>query len=189
MPGGRNFTLTGSLGQVMQESARAAFSYVRSISDRLGVKKDFWARHDIHVHIPAGAQPKDGPSAGVTMAVALASLATGKAVRSDVGMTGELSLRGKVLPIGGLKEKVLAAHRAGLTTVIIPRRNEVDLEDVPDDIRQEMKFVVADTVDDVLNASLMPTPARKASTKARSRDGKPHTRQARRTHPPKSLRS
>ncbi len=180
MPGGHNFTLTGSLGQVMQESARAALSYIRSISDRLGIKKDFWARHDIHVHIPAGAQPKDGPSAGVTMAVALASLATGKSVRSDVGMTGELSLRGKVLAIGGLKEKVLAAHRAGLTTVIVPRRNEVDLEDVPDDIRQEMKFVLADTVDDVLNASLLPAPTRKASASERSGNGRPRTRPARR---------
>jgi ATP-dependent Lon protease len=196
MPGGHNFTLTGSLGQVMQESARAALSYVRSISDRLGVKKDFWARHDIHVHIPAGAQPKDGPSAGVTMAVALASLATGKSVRSDVGMTGELSLRGKVLAIGGLKEKVLAAHRAGLSTVIVPRRNEVDLEDVPDEIRQEMKFVLADTVDDVLNSSLLPTSTRKATAGERSGNGRPRTRPSRRrpaegtrTSPRKSSKS
>jgi ATP-dependent Lon protease len=188
--------LTGSLGQVMQESARAALSYVRSISDRLGVKKDFWARHDIHVHIPAGAQPKDGPSAGVTMAVALASLATGKSVRSDVGMTGELSLRGKVLAIGGLKEKVLAAHRAGLSTVIVPRRNEVDLEDVPDEIRQEMKFVLADTVDDVLNSSLLPASTRKATAGERSGNGRPRTRPSRRrpaegtrTSPRKSSKS
>jgi ATP-dependent Lon protease len=156
MPGGRQFMLTGSLGQVMQESAHAGLSYVRSISAQLGIPDKFWASHDIHVHIPSGAVPKDGPSAGVTMAVALASLATGRPVRHDVGMTGEITLRGKVLPIGGLKEKVLAAHRAGLHRVILPRRNEQDLEDVPAEVKDEMEFVLADTVADVLAASLEP---------------------------------
>jgi ATP-dependent Lon protease len=154
MPGARQFLLTGSLGQVMQESARAGLTFVRSISGQLGIAEKYWATHDIHLHIPAGAQPKDGPSAGVTMAVALASLATGRPVRHDVGMTGEITLRGKVLPIGGLKEKVLAAHRAGLRRVILPRRNEPDLEDVPAEIKDQMDFILADTVADVLDASL-----------------------------------
>jgi ATP-dependent Lon protease len=156
MPGGRDFLLTGSLGQVMQESARAALSYVRSVSDDLGLPADYWAKHDLHLHIPAGAQPKDGPSAGVTMAVAIASLATGRPVRSDVGMTGEITLRGKVLPIGGVKEKILAAHRAQLRQVILPRRNEADLDDVPEEVRAEMTFLFADTVAEVLKASLEP---------------------------------
>ena len=156
MPGGKEFLLTGSLGQVMQESARAALSYVRSVSDDLGLPPDYWVKHDLHLHIPAGAQPKDGPSAGVTMAVAIASLATGRPVRADVGMTGEITLRGKVLPIGGVKEKILAAHRAQLKQVILPRRNEADLEDVPEEVRAEMNFLFADTVADVLKASLEP---------------------------------
>jgi ATP-dependent Lon protease len=160
MPGGKDFQLTGSLGQVMQESARAAMSYVRSVSGTLGIEADFWKAHDIHLHIPAGAQPKDGPSAGVTMAVALASLATGRPVRSEVGMTGEITLRGKVLPIGGVKEKVLAAHRSELRKVILPRRNEVDLDDVPEEIRGQMQFILVDTVGEVLAASLEPAAAR-----------------------------
>jgi ATP-dependent Lon protease len=160
MPGGKDLQLTGSLGQVMQESARAAMSYVRSVSGTLGIEADFWKAHDIHLHIPAGAQPKDGPSAGVTMAVALASLATGRPVRSEVGMTGEITLRGKVLPIGGVKEKVLAAHRSELRKVILPRRNEVDLDDVPEEIRGQMQFILVDTVGEVLAASLEPAAAR-----------------------------
>ncbi len=164
MPGGKQFMLTGSLGQVMQESARAGLSYVRSISGELGIADKFWASHDIHVHLPSGAVPKDGPSAGVTMAVALASLATGRPVRHDVGMTGEITLRGKVLPIGGLKEKVLAAHRAGLHRVILPRRNEQDLEDVPVEVKEQMTFILADTVADVLKASLEPRRRKAART-------------------------
>jgi ATP-dependent Lon protease len=169
MPGGKDFLLTGSLGQVMQESARAAMSYVRSVSSSLDIDETYWKAHDIHLHIPAGAQPKDGPSAGVTMAVALASLATGRAVRSDVGMTGEITLRGKVLPIGGVKEKVLAAHRAELRRVILPRRNEADLDDVPEEIRTQMEFILVDMVGEVLQASLEPiAPAgRKRSTPRR----------------------
>jgi ATP-dependent Lon protease len=158
MPGGHEFLLTGSLGQVMQESARAALSYVRSASDHLKIAPKFWKEHDLHLHIPAGAQPKDGPSAGVTMAVALASLATGRPVRYNVGMTGEITLRGKVLPIGGVKEKVLAAHRAGLKQVILPRRNEPDLDDVPEEVRKAMSFTLADSVDDVLKAALQAAP-------------------------------
>jgi ATP-dependent Lon protease len=154
MPGGKGFQLTGQLGEVMQESARAALSYVRANADRLGLKPDYFAQRDIHLHVPAGATPKDGPSAGVTMATALASLVTGRPVRSDVGMTGEITLRGQVLPIGGLKEKVLAAHRAGLKTVIIPKRNENDLDDVPAEVRQQIHFVLADRMDDVLGAAL-----------------------------------
>ncbi len=159
MPGSRGFQLTGQLGDVMQESARAALSYVRSKSSDLRLPDDFFEKHDIHLHIPAGAQPKDGPSAGVTMATALVSLISGKPVRSDVGMTGEITLRGKVLPIGGVKEKVLAAHRAGLKTVILPRRNEKDVDDVPEDIRKEISFVFADRVDEVLANALTELPA------------------------------
>jgi len=161
MPGGKGFQLTGQLGEVMQESARAALSYIRANAKRLGIQEDFFAKHDIHVHVPAGATPKDGPSAGVTLATALASLISGRPVRSDVGMTGEITLRGQVLPIGGLKEKVLAAHRAGLKTVIIPKRNEKDLDDIPDEVRKSIHFVLADRVEDVLEAALEPSAAQK----------------------------
>jgi ATP-dependent Lon protease len=169
MPGSKNFQLTGSLGDVMQESARAALSYVRASSDRYKIEDEYWNKHDIHLHVPAGAQPKDGPSAGVTMAVALTSLATGRPVKPDVGMTGEVTLRGLVLPIGGVKEKVLAAHRAGLKSVILPKRNELDLDDVPEEVREEMDFVFANSVDDVIkNALVFKTakPAPKSSSKS-----------------------
>jgi ATP-dependent Lon protease len=161
MDGGKNFQLTGQLGEVMQESARAALSYVRSISDKLDIPEEYWNKHDIHLHVPAGAQPKDGPSAGVTMAVTLASMATGRPVRCEVAMTGEITLRGKVLPVGGIKEKVLAAHRYRLKEVILPRRNEADLEDVPEDVRNNMQFIFADTVEDVINAALKPVSRRR----------------------------
>lgn len=154
MDGGKEFLMTGSLGQVMQESARAALSHIRTVSDKLGIDPEYWAKHDLHLHVPAGAQPKDGPSAGVTMAAAIASLATGRIVRHDVGMTGEITLRGKVLPIGGVKEKVLAAHRFGLKKVILPSRNENDLEDVPEEIRKQMEFIPVDTVEELLDAAL-----------------------------------
>jgi ATP-dependent Lon protease len=163
MDGNKQFLLTGSLGQVMQESARAALSYVRSMSKDMSIPVEYWEKHDIHLHVPAGAQPKDGPSAGVTMAVALASLATGKPVRSDVGMTGEVTLRGKILPIGGVKEKVLAAHRAGLKTVLLPRRNEIDLEDVPEEVREDIQFVFTDTIADAVQAALVSEPKRRAT--------------------------
>ncbi|MBN2555420.1 MAG: endopeptidase La [Anaerolineales bacterium] len=156
MPGSKQFLVTGSLGEVMQESARAALSYVRSISKDLRLPEQYWDEHDLHLHVPAGAQPKDGPSAGVTMAVALASLATGRPVRSDIGMTGELTLRGKVLPIGGVKEKVLAAHRAGLKRVLLPVRNEADLEDVPEEVKADIAFCFINTVKDAIEAALEP---------------------------------
>jgi ATP-dependent Lon protease len=138
----------------MKESAQAALSYVRSQAGKLEFDEDFFSKNDIHIHVPAGAVPKDGPSAGVTIATALASLLSGRLVRADVGMTGEVTLRGQVLPVGGIKEKVLAAHRAGLGTVILPRRNEKDLEDLPDDVRDKMNFILVDRVDEVLEAAL-----------------------------------
>jgi ATP-dependent Lon protease len=156
MPGSKGFQITGSIGNVMQESARAALSYVRSRAEHLGLEEDFFEKSDIHLHVPAGAQPKDGPSAGVAMATALVSLISGHPVREDVGMTGEITLRGQVMPIGGVKEKVLAAHRSGLKMVILPARNEADLEDIPDEVRKEMQFVFAETVDNVFDAALEP---------------------------------
>ncbi len=158
MPGQKGFVMTGMLGDVMRESAQAALSYVRSKTKDLHVDDKFFERSDIHLHVPEGATPKDGPSAGVTMATAIASLLTGRRVRDDVAMTGEITLRGRVLPIGGIKEKVLAAHRAGLRTVILPMRNEKDLDDLPDEVRKDMHFVLADTVMDVFNAALEPAP-------------------------------
>ncbi|MHB9111280.1 MAG: endopeptidase La [Thermoleophilia bacterium] len=155
MHGKGGLTLTGQLGDVMKESAQAALSWVRSHSDELGIPEDYFQKHDIHVHVPAGAVPKDGPSAGVTMTTALASLAIGKPVASNVGMTGEVTLSGKVLPIGGLKEKVLAARRAGLDTIILPSENEKDLDDVPEHLRKTMKFIPVDEVKEVLAAALL----------------------------------
>jgi ATP-dependent Lon protease len=154
MPGSKGFLITGSLGNVMQEAARAALSYARSRAEHLGIDPDFFEKTDIHLHIPAGAQPKDGPSAGVTMTTALVSLLTNRPVRSDVGMTGEMTLRGQVLPIGGLKEKVLAAHRVGLKKVILPKLNEPDLEDLPDEVKKAIEFVMVENIDEVLAHSL-----------------------------------
>ncbi len=154
MPGGKGFIVTGQLGDVMKESAQAALSYVRSKAKDLGVDDKVFEKSDIHLHIPEGATPKDGPSAGVTMATALASLMTNRLVKSDLAMTGEITLRGRVLPVGGIKEKVLAAHRAGLKTVILPKRNEKDLDELPDQVRTEMAFVFAEQVSDVFDAAL-----------------------------------
>jgi ATP-dependent Lon protease len=154
MPGKDRLTLTGQLGDVMKESAQIALSYVRAHAVKLGIDPAQFNDADIHLHVPAGAVPKDGPSAGVTMITALVSLLTERPVRSEVGMTGEISLQGQVLPIGGLKQKILAAHRAGLKTVIFPKRNEVDLDEVPDDVRQEMTFHMAETIDEVLTEAL-----------------------------------
>jgi ATP-dependent Lon protease len=173
MPGSKGFQLSGQLGEVMQESAKAALSYVRSRAKKLGIEPDFFQNTDIHLHVPAGAQPKDGPSAGVTMVTALVSLLTGKPIKSDVGMTGEITLRGQVLPIGGVKEKVLAAHRAGLKTVIMPQRNEVDLEELPKDIKEKMHFKFVKTMDEVLKAALEPTSMIQNGHKANGRSGKP----------------
>jgi ATP-dependent Lon protease len=157
MPGNKQLTLTGQLGDVMKESAQAALSYVRSQAEALGIHKDFYEKTDIHIHVPAGAIPKDGPSAGVTMTTAIVSMLTGRLAKHDVAMTGEITLRGKVMPIGGVKEKVLAAKRAGIKTVILPERNKNDLEDVPEELRKEMEFVFADTIDQVIKAALKDT--------------------------------
>jgi ATP-dependent Lon protease len=153
--------LTGQLGDVMKESAHAALSYVRTNAERFGIPRDFLEKSDLHVHIPAGAMPKDGPSAGITMFTAIISLLTGIRVRHDVAMTGEISLRGRVLPIGGLKEKILAAHRAGIKRVLLPERNKGDLEEVPKEIRDELEFVPVKQLDEVLDAALesMPQPS------------------------------
>ncbi|MBN1178587.1 MAG: endopeptidase La [Anaerolineae bacterium] len=154
MPGQKGFQVTGQLGEVMKESAQAALSYVRSKADVLSIPIDFFEKNDIHLHVPAGAIPKDGPSAGVTMATALVSLLTGRHVRADVGMTGEITLRGQVLPVGGIKEKVLAAHRAGLKKVILPKRNEEDLKDLPSDVRKSLEFVLVEQVEEVFTSAL-----------------------------------
>jgi ATP-dependent Lon protease len=143
-------TITGQLGEVMQESAQAALSWVRSHTEQLGVPADWFAEHDVHVHVPAGAVPKDGPSAGVTMATAIASLVRGTPVAPDLGMTGELTLTGQVLAIGGLREKVLAAQRAGLKRVVLPRENEYDLEDIPAETKRELEFILVDSIEQVL---------------------------------------
>ncbi len=172
MPGGRGFQVTGSVGNVMQESARAALSYVRSRAETMGLPSDFFDKNDIHLHIPAGATPKDGPSAGVTMATALVSLISGRKVKPHLGMTGEITLRGQVLPIGGVKEKVLAAHRNGLETVILPKRNKYDLDDVPDEVRKSMQFIFVETVDDVLNAALDAPPPNGKTKKAVNKEVK-----------------
>ena len=155
MRGKGELVLTGQLGDVMKESARAAWTYARSHAAALRIPDEMFDR-DLHVHVPAGAIPKDGPSAGVTMASAIVSALSNRAVRNDIAMTGEITLRGRVLPIGGVKEKVLAAHRAGVKTVILPRRNEGDLEDVPEELRGEMEFAFVDTADEVLAAALQP---------------------------------
>jgi ATP-dependent Lon protease len=152
MPGKGSMTVTGQLGDVMKESAQAALSFVRSRARDVSVDPDFFQGSDLHIHVPAGAIPKDGPSAGVAMTTALVSLLSGVPVREDVAMTGEITLRGQVLPVGGIKEKALAARRAGVTTFVLPRRNEHDLDDLPKELKEEMTFVLATTLDDVLGA-------------------------------------
>jgi ATP-dependent Lon protease len=155
LPGRGRLTITGKLGEVMQESAQAAYSYVRSQAERLGLPREFYQRVDIHIHVPEGAIPKDGPSAGITMATAITSALTEKPVRKDIAMTGEITLRGNVLEIGGLKEKLLAAHRAGIRTVIIPADNVKDLHEVPEEILKELKVIPAEHIDQVLRTALM----------------------------------
>lgn len=152
-PGKGKLQLTGKLGDVMQESAQTAYSYVRANAERFGIDPTFYERQDIHIHVPEGAVPKDGPSAGITIATALISALTGKKVHRDVGMTGEITLRGRVLPIGGLKEKALAAHRAGLTTIVIPKDNERDIDDIQETVREKLTFVPVTTLDEVLDVA------------------------------------
>jgi ATP-dependent Lon protease len=163
MQGKPGLTLTGQLGDVMKESGQIALSYVRGHSDELGIEPGAFDEHSFHVHVPAGAIPKDGPSAGVTMVTALASLLSGRPVKHTVGMTGEVTLQGRVLPIGGVKQKVLAAHAAGLTDVVLPERNRGDLDDVPEEVRDAMKFHFAMTIDEVLGAALEPAQLRSAA--------------------------
>jgi ATP-dependent Lon protease len=159
VPGTGKLILTGQLGDVMKESAQAALSLVKARASTLGIDPASFEKSDIHVHVPAGAIPKDGPSAGVAMFIALTSLLTGRTARSDTAMTGEISLRGLVLPIGGVKNKVLAAVRAGITTVLLPERNQKDYEDVPEAAREAVRFVWLSTVDDAVEAALEPLPA------------------------------
>jgi len=154
MPGKKTLSLTGQLGDVMKESAEAALSYVRSKSKELGITSDFYEKNDIHIHVPAGAIPKDGPSAGITMFTALVSLLTDRPVRNDVAMTGEITLSGLTLPVGGIKEKVLCAHRVGIKTIILPKRNEKDLEEIPKAIREKMDFHFVERMDEVIDIAL-----------------------------------
>jgi ATP-dependent Lon protease len=166
-PGKGGFTLTGQLGDVMKESVRAALSLVRSRARQLRIDPKLFEENEVHVHVPAGAIPKDGPSAGIAMFTALASLFTNRPVRSDVAMTGEVTLRGFVLPIGGLKEKSIAALRAGIQTMIIPKLNEKDIPDLPEEVRQRLKIVPVKTVDEVLNLALKAAPAMKPHSRSR----------------------
>jgi ATP-dependent Lon protease len=154
MEGKGKLTITGKLGEVMQESAQAAMSYIRSRAHTFGLPRDFYRNLDVHIHVPEGAIPKDGPSAGITLATAICSALTGIPVRGDVAMTGEITLRGKVLPIGGLKEKLMAAHRHGILEAIIPRENEKDLPDIPDAIKKTMKLNFVESMDQVLKIAL-----------------------------------
>jgi ATP-dependent Lon protease len=156
MPGSGRLTVTGQLGDVMRESVDAAFSYVRSRAESIGIPEDTFKEFDVHVHLPAGAIPKDGPSAGISLTLAIASALSQRPVRRDVAMTGEVTLRGKVLEIGGVKEKVLAAYRAGLRQLIMPKSNEKDLRDVPDEVKKQVAFTFVATMDEVLRLALLP---------------------------------
>jgi ATP-dependent Lon protease len=158
VPGKGQLILTGQLGDVMKESAQAAVSLAKGRLDKLGAARSVLETNDLHIHLPAGAIPKDGPSAGVAMFLAVASLLSGRTVRNDIAMTGEISLRGLVLPIGGIKEKALAALRAGIDTVLLPKRNEKDLEDIPEPARKQLKFVFLENIDDALAAAFEPPP-------------------------------
>lgn len=154
MKGGKGLTLTGQLGDVMKESAATALSFIRANAKALGVPEDFFQTRDIHIHVPAGAIPKDGPSAGVTMLTALTSLLTNKRIHKDLAMTGEITLRGQVLPVGGIKEKVLAAHRAGIRRLILPLANEKDLDDIPKKVKKEIQFHLVGKMKEVLTLAL-----------------------------------
>ncbi len=154
-PGKGNLVLTGKLGDVMKESAQTAFSYVRSKANELGIDTSFYEKQDIHIHVPEGAVPKDGPSAGITITTALVSALTGRYVKREVGMTGEITLRGRVLPIGGVKEKSLGAHRAGIKTIILPKDNEKDIDDIPESVREDLTFILVSHIDEVLETALV----------------------------------
>jgi len=182
MPGSKGFTITGQLGDVMKESAQAALSFIRGQADRLKFDPNFFNETDIHIHVPAGAVPKDGPSAGITIATALASLLMDRPVRSDLAMTGEITLRGQVLPVGGIKEKILAAHRVGLRTVVIPRRNEKDLDDLPEEVREEMTVVLVDRVDEVLDIALGDDQPAQPKPLNTAGDGKPKATRKKEKH-------
>jgi ATP-dependent Lon protease len=172
MPGKGSLTLTGQLGDVMQESAQAAMSYTRSKADQWGINEDTFENTDVHIHIPEGAVPKDGPSAGAAIATALVSAYTNRPVRRDVGLTGEITLRGRILPVGGIREKSLAARRVGIKTMVIPKKNESDLQDIPKKLRHDLEFVFAEKMDRVLEVSLLPP----MSVRAKARDrAKPPT--------------
>lgn len=155
MPGKGEIQLTGQLGDVMKESARTGISYIRSVSGTYHIPEDFFQKHDIHIHIPEGAVPKDGPSAGITMATAIVSAVTGRKIRADVAMTGEITLRGRVLPIGGLKEKLLAAKNAGIKMVLLPKKNKVDAGEISKEIKKGMELVYVESMEDVLKAALV----------------------------------
>jgi ATP-dependent Lon protease len=154
MAGNKSFTITGSIGKVMQESAQIALSVLRSKSEELGIDPELFSKNEIHLHVPAGAQPKDGPSAGITMFTALASLFSNRLVKPDLAMTGEISLKGQVLPVGGIKEKVLAAHRSGIKTILLPKLNQLDFDDIPDEVKKSVNFIFVDTIDEVLDVAL-----------------------------------
>lgn len=165
-----NLQITGQIGNVMQESAQAALSYLKSRINELDVTSDLFDNVDIHIHIPEGSIPKDGPSAGITIATALISAITERKVRKDVGMTGEITLRGRILPVGGVREKVLSAYRVGLNTVILPKRNDKDLVEVPEQVRAELEILLVDHMDQVLDIALLPS---KAWRKSRTSKSKP----------------
>src|SRR6476659_3395439 len=166
MEGKEDFILTGQLGEVMRESARAGLSWTRAHASDLGISREVFEKNTLHIHVPAGGIPKDGPSAGITMATAMVSALTGIPVRKDLAMTGEITLRGRVLPIGGLKSKILAAHLAGAKMVIIPKKNEKDLRDIPDEIRKGIKIVTVESMDQVLDTALRRLPKPVSSTAA-----------------------
>jgi ATP-dependent Lon protease len=181
MPGSGRLIITGLLGEVMRESVSAAYSYVRSRADELGIPPKSFGENDLHIHFPVGATPKDGPSAGAAVTLAIASSLSDRAVRHDVAMTGEVTLRGRILEIGGVKEKILAAYRAGLQQVILPTGNERDLRDVPDDVRAGMTFHFVDRMDQVLDVALLPRRRARAKRAARSGGPRPRARQAARS--------
>jgi ATP-dependent Lon protease len=166
LPGSHDMTLTGQLGDVMQESARAARSYLWSHAEAMGLDISRFKRNGVHIHVPSGAIPKDGPSAGITMATALASAYVGKPVRSDTAMTGEISLTGLVLPVGGIKEKVLAAHRAGLRRIILPKANEKDLKEIPVEVRQDLQIFLVQRLDEVLQSAFHEDPTHRPHAEA-----------------------